>query len=203
MSSGHAHGASAPGDPYYRRLAVAVEELLIENGVLSADDVARQAAAMDARTPARGARMVARAWRDPAYRARLLADASAAAEELDVPTDGTPLVALENTPKVHNLVVCTLCSCYPRALLGLPPDWYKSAAYRKRAIREPRRVLREFGTGLAPGVAVRVHDSTADMRYLVIPERPAGTDGWAEAALARLVTRDSMIGVARAREPGR
>ena len=203
MSHGHARHAPAPGDPHYRRLAVAVEELLIENGVLSADELARQVAAMDSRTPARGARMVARAWRDAGYRARLFADAGAAAEELDVPTDGTPLIALENTPDVHNLVVCTLCSCYPRALLGLPPDWYKSAAYRKRAIREPRLVLREFGTELAPGVAVRVHDSTADMRYIVVPERPAGTDGWTEADLARLVTRDSMIGVSRAREPAR
>lgn len=197
----HAHGPPPTGDPHYRLLALAVEELLVENGVFTAEEHAAQIAAMDARTPARGARIVARAWTDPAYAARLLANAAAAAEELDIATDGTPLVALANTPRVHNLVVCTLCSCYPRALLGLPPQWYKSAAYRRRAIREPRAVLRAFGTELPPGVEVRVHDSTADMRYLVVPERPAGTEGWREPELARLVSRDSMIGAARARQP--
>ena len=205
MSRGHRHVHPAPGGTAesrrYRALAVAVEELLVENGVLTAGEIARQVAAMDARTPARGARIVARAWTDAGFRARLLADAGAAAEALDIPTDGTPLVAVENTPDAHNLVVCTLCSCYPRAILGLPPEWYKSAAYRKRAIREPRAVLREFGTVIPPGVAVRVHDSTADMRYLVVPERPAGAEGWPEADLARLVSRDSMIGAARARDP--
>lgn len=191
-----------PPSRRHRALAAAVEELLVEKGVLTAEEVARQVAAMDARTPARGARMVARAWTDPGYAARLRADAAAAAEELDVPTDGTPLVAVENAPDTHNLVVCTLCSCYPRAILGLPPDWYKAPEYRRRAVREPRAVLREFGLDLPPGVAVRVHDSTADMRYLVVPERPAGTAGWSADRLARLVTRDSMIGAARAREPG-
>lgn len=205
MSHGHDRSHGEPrGDPtgYYRRLALAVEELLVENGVVTADELAQQVADMDSRTPARGARMVARAWCDADYRALLRADASAAAEALDIPTDGTPLVAVENGPRVHNLVVCTLCSCYPRAILGLPPDWYKMPAYRRRAIREPRRVLREFGTEVPPEVAVRVHDSTADMRYLVVPERPAGTEGWAEEALARLVSRDSMIGVTRARAAG-
>ncbi len=203
MGSGHNHAAMAPSDPAgpYRLLAVAVEELLIENGVMSADEMARQIADMDARTPERGARMVARAWVDADYRARLLADASAAAEALDVPTDGTLLVAVENTPQVHNLVVCTLCSCYPRAILGLPPDWYKMPAYRRRAIRAPREVLREFGVEMPPEMEVRVHDSTADMRYIVVPERPAGTEGWDEARLSRLVSRDSMIGAARARDP--
>lgn len=204
--SGRHHGAEPPAsDPggRYRLLAVAVEELLVETGVLTAEEIAAQVAEMDRRSPARGARMVARAWCDDAYRTRLLADASAAAEALDIPVDGTPLVAVENTPGVHNLVVCTLCSCYPRAILGLPPDWYKMAAYRRRAVREPRKVLAEFGTDIPPDVAVRVHDSTADMRYLVVPERPSGTEGWDEDDLASLVTRDSMIGVARAREPGR
>lgn len=204
--SGRHHGAGPPAsDPggRYRLLAAAVEELLVETGVLTAEEIAAQVAEMDRRSPARGARMVARAWCDDGYRTRLLADASAAAEALEIPVDGTPLVAVENTPGVHNLVVCTLCSCYPRTILGLPPDWYKMAAYRRRAVREPRKVLAEFGTDIAPDIAVRVHDSTADMRYLVVPERPSGTEGWSEDDLASLVTRDSMIGVARAREPGR
>ena len=134
-------------------------------------------------------------------RFRLLADGGAAAEELGLPVDGTKLVVVENTPEQHNLIVCTLCSCYPRTILGLPPDWYKSVNYRKRAINEPRAVLAEFGTTIANSIAVRVHDSTADMRYLVLPLRPAGTDGWAEDKLADLVTRDSMIGVSLARDP--
>ena len=149
--SGRHHGAGPPAsDPggRYRLLAVAVEELLVETGVLTAEEIAAQVAEMDRRSPARGARMVARAWCDDAYRTRLLADASAAAEALDIPVDGTPLVAVENTPGVHNLVVCTLCSCYPRAILGLPPDWYKMADYRRRAVREPRKVLAEFGTDI-------------------------------------------------------
>ena len=199
----HVHDRSPrPPSRRHRALAAAVEALLVEKGVLTAEEMARQVAAMDARTPARGARMVARAWTDPGYAARLRASAAAAAEELDVPTDGTPLVAVENAPDTHNLVVCTLCSCYPRAILGLPPDWYKTPEYRRRAVREPRAVLREFGLDLPSGVAVRVHDSTADMRYLVVPERPAGTEGWSAGRLARLVTRDSMIGVSRAREAG-
>lgn len=199
----HVHDRSPrPPSRRHRALAAAVEALLVEKGVFTAEEMARQVAAMDARTPARGARMVARAWTDPGYAARLRADAAAAAEELDVPTDGTPLVAVENSPDTHNLVVCTLCSCYPRAILGLPPDWYKTPEYRRRAVREPRAVLREFGLDLPAGVAVRVHDSTADMRYLVVPERPAGTEGWTAGRLVRLVTRDSMIGVSRAREAG-
>ena len=197
----HVHDRSPrPPSRRHRALAAAVEALLVEKGVFTAEEMARQVAAMDARTPARGARMVARAWTDPGYAARLRADAAAAAEELDVPTDGTPLVAVGNAPDTHNLVVCTLCSCYPRAILGLPPDWYKTPEYRRRAVREPRAVLREFGLDLPAGVAVRVHDSTADMRYLVVPERPAGTEGWTAGRLARLVTRDSMIGVSRALE---
>src|SRR5262249_19795636 len=132
---------------------------------------------------------------------RLLADGSAGVRELGINMESTKLVVVENTPSVHNLIVCTLCSCYPRPVLGLPPDWYKSRAYRSRAVREPRAVLAEFGTTLPPDVAVRVHDSTADMRYLVLPLRPAGTDGWDEARLAELVTRDSMVGVTQVRLP--
>lgn len=186
---------------HYQIMEAAVRALLIEKGVLTAAEIRETVEAMDARSPADGARVVARAWTDPAFRARLLADGSAACRELGIDVGATRLVAVENTPEAHNLIVCTLCSCYPRLLLGLPPDWYKSRAYRARAVREPRAVLAEFGTDLPADVAVRVHDSTADMRYLVIPMRPAGTDGLSEPELAALVTRDSMIGVSLARQP--
>jgi nitrile hydratase len=206
MSAAHDHPHPTLPDQdapptYYQRLETAVRELLIEKGIINADDVRRTVERIDSQTPALGARVVARAWVDPAYRARLLANGSAAVEELGIPMEGVRLVAVENTPEVHNLIVCTLCSCYPRPVLGLPPDWYKSKAYRSRAVREPRAVLAEFGTVLADGVNVRVHDSTADMRYLVLPERPAGTEGMDEEALAALITRDSMIGVALPRKP--
>jgi nitrile hydratase subunit alpha len=186
---------------YYQAMEIAVRELLVEKGIITPDDVRRTIEAMDANTPAQGGRIVAHAWVDPAYKARLLADADAALEEVGVKRGAYKLIVVENTPKRHNLVVCTLCSCYPRFVLGLPPDWYKSRAYRSRAVREPRAVLREFGTEIPDHVEVRVHDSTADMRYLVLPERPPGTEGMSEAALAELVTRDSMIGVARVRAP--
>ncbi len=196
----HPTAPDRDGPPsYYQALEIAVRELLIGKGVFTADDVRRAVEAMDARTPAQGARVVARAWTDPAYKARLLADGTAAVRELGIDTLTARLIVVENRPGLHNLVVCTLCSCYPRAVLGLPPDWYKSRAYRSRAVREPRAVLREFGTELPPEVELRVHDSTADMRYLVLPERPAGTEGWSEERLAALVTRDSMIGVTRCR----
>ena len=205
----HAHAPHPPARPdtddtltYYKAMEIAVRELLIEKGVISAEDVRRAIEAMDARSPAQGARVVARAWSDPAYKARLLADPNSAIKELGIEPGVYKLVVLENTPSVHNLVVCTLCSCYPRGVLGLPPDWYKSRAYRSRAVREPRVVLREFGTKIPDHIEVRVHDSTADMRYLVLPERPAGTEGLSESALAELVTRDSMIGVARVLAPG-
>ena len=145
--------------------------------------------------------MVARAWTDPAYRRLLLEDGNTACEQVGLERGLYKLVAVENTEKVHNVVVCTLCSCYPRFLLGLPPDWYKSRSYRSRVINSPREVLREFGTVVEDDVVVRVHDSTADMRYLVVPERPAGTEGWSETQLAELVTRDAMIGVSFARKP--
>jgi nitrile hydratase subunit alpha len=182
-------------------LETSVRELLIEKGIFSGSDLRAMLEAIDSWTPALGARLVARAWVDPAFKARLLSDAPAAARELAIEPGPTPLVVLENTTGRHNLVVCTLCSCYPKRILGIPPDWYKSRAYRSRAIREPRGVLAEFGTELPEGVAVHVHDSTADLRYLVLPMRPAGTEGMSEAELAALVTRDSMIGVAVPRGP--
>lgn len=175
----------------------ALEELLVEKGVVDRDDVRRRIDWLVSRSPADGARLVARAWVDPGFGERLLADARSAALELDLDPGPSPVVvALENTDAVHHLVVCTLCSCYPRSLLGPPPDWYKSLPYRSRAVSEPRAVLAEFGVELDDDVEVRVVDSTADIRYLVIPRRPAGTEQMGEEELAALVTRDSMIGVA-------
>jgi nitrile hydratase len=197
---GHHHGPKAPdhddGLTYFRAMEIALRELLISKDIFTADDVRRAVEAMDSRVPENGARLVARAWCDPAYKARLLADGSAAAREMGFDVGTLRLMVIENTPAVHNLVVCTLCSCYPRMLIGLPPAWYKSAAYRSRAVREPRAVLREFGTNIPDHVEVRVHDSTADMRYMILPLRPAGTEGWTEDRLVPLVTRDSLIGVA-------
>jgi nitrile hydratase len=172
--------------------------LLIDKGILTADEVRRQIEDMDGRNAGLGARMVARAWLDPEYKKRMLTDGNAAAEEVGLDHGAYKLVVVENTRDVHNVIVCTLCSCYPRWLLGLPPDWYKSRNYRSRVVREPRTVLREFGLELAGEITVRVHDSNADMRYLVLPLRPAGTDGWSEPELAALATRDSMIGIALA-----
>jgi nitrile hydratase len=181
---------------HYQLMAEAVGELLIAKGVFGADDLRRTIEAIDARSPADGARLVARAWLDPAFRTRVLADVNAAALELGIDAGTIPIRALENTPRLHNVVVCTLCSCYPRGLLGLPPDWYKARAYRSRTIREPRAVLAEFGTHIPDDVEIRVHDSTADLRYLVLPLRPPGTDEMSEAELAALVTRDCLIGTA-------
>jgi len=185
----------------FQRLEIAVRELLIERGILTADDIRRTVERIDSQTPALGAKVVARAWVDAEFKKRLLANASPTVEELGLSMEGVKLVVVENTLEVHNLIVCTLCSCYPRPMLGLPPDWYKSRNYRCRAVREPRAVLREFGTDLPTDVTVRVHDSTADMRYLVLPLRPAGTEHLSEEDLAKLVTRDSMIGVTRVRYP--
>ena len=201
------HAPHAPiqvtGEPsYYEKRAQAIQTLLIERGVVTADEVRRAVEDMDSRTPAMGARVVAKAWVEPAFKARLLADAKAAVAEVGIDTGPlTTLVAVENTERVHHVVVCTLCSCYPRTLLGLPPDWYKSLSYRSRVVVDPRGVLREFGLELDPDVEVRVLDSTADMRYLVIPARPDGTENSGEEQLAGLVTRDSMIGVTKARIP--
>ena len=168
---------------------------------MSEAEVAQAMAEIRARGPERGAKMAARAWCDPAYKERMLASGSQAAEELGFEVAGLKLIVVENTPAVHNVIVCTLCSCYPRMLLGLPPDWYKSHAYRRRVVREPRAVLAEFGTAIPATVTIRVHDSTADMRYMVLPLRPAGTDGWSEEQLAGLVTRDSLIGVKTVNNP--
>ncbi|GAC1549225.1 MAG: nitrile hydratase subunit alpha [Vulcanimicrobiaceae bacterium] len=177
----------------------AFREAVVAAGLASERELADRLALMPSRAPALGARMVARAWFDDAYRLRLLADGSAAARELlGIDIGALKLVVVENTPGVHNLVVCTLCSCYPRMLLGMPPDWYKSIAYRARAVREPRAVLAEFGVHVPHEAVVRVHDSTADMRYLVLPMRPPESAGSSEAECAALVTRDAMIGAALA-----
>jgi nitrile hydratase len=182
-------------------LETSVRELLIEKGLFTGADLRQVLESIDSWTPALGARLVARAWVDPDFRVRLLSDAPAAARELGLEPGPAQLVVLENTPERHNLVVCTLCSCYPKRILGIPPDWYKSRAYRSRAVREPRAVLAEFGTALPEGVAVHVHDSTAELRYLVLPMRPQGSEGMSEDELAAMVTRDSMIGVAVPRVP--
>ncbi len=203
---GHSHGHSDPHPgvrpdaddtlSYYQVMEIAVRELLIEKGVLSADAIRREVEKMDARSPALGAQVIARAWIDPAFKAKLLERGNDALVDLGLERGPYRLVVVENTADVHNVVVCTLCSCYPRWLLGLPPDWYKSRNYRSRVVREPRAVLREFGLDLSERVTVRVHDSTANMRYLVLPARPAGTERWGEQQLAAVVTRDCMIGVA-------
>ena len=179
----------------HQLMQMAVTSLLIEKGVFSADEMRAQIEQMDTLGPARGAELVARAWVDDGFRERLVADSKSAAEELGMDIGPIPILVMENTPGTHNLVVCTLCSCYPRFLLGIPPDWYKSRSYRSRAVREPRAVLAEFGTEIAPDVEIRVHDSTADMRYLVLPMKPAGTGGKSEAELVALVSRDALIGV--------
>lgn len=177
-------------------LAEAVISLLVGKGLFDAAEVDRMVADMDARTPAAGARLVARAWVDTAFKERALADVNLAARELGLDTGAIAIRALASTPEVHHLIVCTLCSCYPSGLLGLPPEWYKSRSYRARAVREPRAVLQEFGLELPPGQRIEVHDSTAELRWLVIPIRPAGTEGWDEPSLAKLVSRDSMVGTA-------
>jgi len=180
----------------------ALEELLVERGIITREAVRQRIDWLVSRSPADGARLVARAWVDPEFKSRLLADARVAALELGLDPGPSPVVvALENTDAVHHMVVCTLCSCYPKALLGPPPDWYKSLPYRSRAVSDPRGVLHEFGVELDDGVEVRVVDSTANIRYLVIPARPAGTDALSEDELAALVTRDSMIGVAQLATP--
>ena len=174
----------------------AIRDLLLEKGVISEKDIQCQIDYQEARSPANGAKLVARAWVDPAFKARFIADPKAACAEMGI--DATAInefVVLENTAKVRHMVVCTLCSCYPRPILGRPPDWYKSFNYRQRSVVDPRGVMREFGLELSDDVEVRVHDSTADIRYIVLPVRPDGSDGWCEADLAKLVTPDSMIGV--------
>ena len=199
----HAHAPVADGEePPAARRARALEDLLVAKGVVRREDVRSMIDWLVSRTPVDGARAVARAWVDPEFKRRLLTDALAAALELGLDPGPSPVVvALENTAAVHHMVVCTLCSCYPRALLGPPPDWYKSLPYRSRAVSDPRGVLAEFGVKLDDDVELRVLDSTADVRYLVIPRRPSGTGELSESELAALVTRDSMIGVARPTGP--
>ncbi|MBB53758.1 MAG: nitrile hydratase subunit alpha [Magnetovibrio sp.] len=176
----------------------ALVELLMDKEVVSADEFRSQLEKMDGKSPADGAKMVARAWTDPEFRTQMLTDVNSAAQQLGLDAGHIPIRAVENTSEIHNVIVCTLCSCYPRMLIGLPPDWYKSRAYRARTVREPRVVLAEFGTVIPDGVEVRVHDSTADLRYIVLPMRPPGSEGLSQEALAKLVTRDSLIGVSLA-----
>jgi nitrile hydratase len=186
---------------YFQLMEISLRELLVEKGIVTEGEIAEEVEAMRKRGYQRGSRVVARAWVDPEYKKRLLANGTKACEELGLDIPALKLIAVENTPEVHNAIVCTLCSCYPRMLLGIPPDWYKSRNYRSRMVREPRAVLAEFGLHIPDHVTIRVHDSTADMRYMVLPLRPAGTEGWSEERLASLVNRDSMIGVAVPKGP--
>jgi len=212
MSHHHEHGHGAhphDHDDEHERdddalRTEALEALLIERGLVTADAVDAVIRIYEQDVgPLNGARVVARAWVDPGYRARLLADGTAAIAELGYGgPQGEHLVVVENGPRVHNVVVCTLCSCYPWPVLGLPPAWYKDPAYRSRVVREPRAVLAEMGLEIPPKVTIRVWDSSAEIRYLVLPERPAGTEAMAEAELAALITRDTMIGVAKPVAPG-
>jgi nitrile hydratase alpha subunit len=200
----HAHPHAPPQKDHdagpadaYEVLEEAIRSLLIEKGVLTGQEIAAQVDLMDSRSPALGAKVVARAWVDPAFKKRLLKDTSAALAELGIDI-GTlaEFRTVENTRKVHNVIVCSLCSSYPKMLLGVPPAWCKALAYRSRTVVDPRGVLAEFGVELPKGVEVRVHDSTADLRYIVLPMRPKGTNEWSEKQLAEIVTRDSMIGTA-------
>jgi nitrile hydratase subunit alpha len=178
------------------RLLAALRALLAAKGIASPAEIAERIAATDAASPAQGARMVAKAWTDPQFRALMLTDGTRAAESLGIPMRGAPpLGVLEDTPTLHHLVVCTLCSCYPRAVLGYPPFWYKSAAYRARAVRDPRGLLAEWGTVIPEGTHLRIVDSTADYRWMVLPLRPTGTEAWSEERLAGLVHETDMIGV--------
>jgi nitrile hydratase len=205
MSHDHDHDhepITNGGEPPAAARARRLEQLLVEKGVVKREDVRRAIDWLVSRSPADGARLVARAWVDPEFKERLLADAREAALELGLDPGSSPVViALENTERVHHMVVCTLCSCYPRALLGPPPAWYKSLPYRSRAVSDPRGVLAEFGLELDDDVEVRVVDSTANVRYLVVPRRPPGAGALSEDELAALVTRDSMIGVAEPAAP--
>jgi len=206
-SHGHAHDHTTfqpdirePSEEW-EFLEIALRELLIDKGVITAREVQDQIEAWERKSPEGGARVVAKAWTDDGFRQRLLEDGNAAVAEMGFEIEALKLVALENTDDLHHMVVCTLCSCYPRPLLGVPPLWYKSREYRSRAVREPRAILAEFGTKLPETTEVRVVDSTADCRYLVVPRRPDGTEGMSEAELAALVSRDSMIGTATAFAP--
>lgn len=198
--NGHSHGDNAE---YYSLRAEAMQALLIEKGVCTLDDILTMADQIDSRSPEDGAKVLAHAWVDREYKKRLLGDAESALLELgyDLPETAPKLTVLENTDEVHNMAVCTLCSCYPRAIIGRPPAWYKGLAYRSRVVVNPRGVLQEFGTELDEAVQVRVIDSSAYFRYLILPKRPAGTEGMSEEELAKLITQESMIGVAQALSP--
>ncbi|MGZ5152812.1 MAG: nitrile hydratase subunit alpha [Burkholderiales bacterium] len=187
------HDDGAPSE--YEIMSRAMQELLEEKGIITAEQVRRRMEQFEEEFPYRGSRVVAKAWVDPQFRKRLLEDGKAACAEMGVDLEVDRLIAVENTPEVHNMIVCTLCSCYPRALLGMSPTWYKSRAYRSRVVFEPRAVLKEFGTEVPEHVTVRVHDSNADMRYVVIPMRPEGTADWSEEQLAGILTRDTLVGV--------
>ena len=187
------HDEGPPSE--YEIMSRAMQEILEAKGVVTAEQITRRMEQFDEDFPYRGSRVVARAWADPAFRQRLLDDGKAACSEFGIDLEADRLIAVENTPEVHNVIVCTLCSCYPRALLGMPPTWYKSRNYRSRVVFEPRAVLKEFGTVLPENVTVRVHDSNADMRYVVIPMRPRETADWSEERLAGILTRDTLVGV--------
>lgn len=197
---GHGHGDNAE---YYSLRAAAMQALLIEKGVCTLDDILTMADKIDSRSPKDGAKILAHAWVDPEYKKRLLADAESAFLELgyDLPETSPKITVVENTDEVHNMAVCTLCSCFPRAIIGRPPAWYKELAYRSKVVVDPRGVLQEFGTAIDEAVQVRVIDSSADYRYLVLPMRPARTDGMSEEQLAELITQESMIGVSLALAP--
>jgi nitrile hydratase len=202
--SGHDHDHSRTFQPDHAepttdaaRVGLALRELLIEAGHYTPDEEREVIADMQGASPENGAKIVVRAWTDADYKARLLDNGAAAIRELGYELEPYEFTVMENTDDTHNVIVCTLCSCYPRALLGMSPAWYKSSSYRARVVREPRKVLAEFGVHLADDVDVRVHDSTAELRYMVLPQRPAGTDDWTEEQLVALVTRDSLIGTQR------
>ncbi len=206
--NGHDHphpgsGTGGTASPHAVRIR-AIKQLLVEKGVLTEAEIQDRISYMDSRSPANGAKLAARAWVDDKFKRRLLTDTKAATLELGIDASGpVEFIVVENTPEVHNLIVCTLCSCYPRAILGRPPDWYKSFNYRSRAVKEPRAVMREFGFEPPDSVVeVRVHDSTADIRYMVLPMRPEGTESMSEEELAALVTRDSLVGAASADRQG-
>ncbi len=198
--NGHSHGDNAE---YYSLRAAAMQALLIEKGVCTLDDIMTMADKIDSRSPEDGAKILAHAWVDPEYKKRLLADAESAFLELgyDLPETSPKITVVENTDEVHSMAVCTLCSCFPRAIIGRPPAWYKGLAYRSKVVTDPRGVLKEFGTELDEAVQVRVIDSSADYRYLILPKRPAGTEGMSEEDLAKLITQESMIGVGLALAP--
>jgi len=196
----HPHQQDIEDTPFTEKmlLAQAVEELIIKKGLTSPEKLREQIEFLDSREPAIGARLVAQSWLDPVFKQELLDSVNQAAHKIGIDTGEVPIQAVENTDKIHNVIVCTLCSCYPRMLIGLPPDWYKSREYRSRTVREPREVLKEFGTRISDEIEICVHDSTADLRYIVLPLRPKGTRSWNIDRLAKLVTRDSMIGVSQA-----